>query len=87
MTTENCKNKPFLKRNGYSGLFRLVVEILVFVIIVWTFTQVRDHPSVFATKTELARVETRIKADIEQIIAPMRTQLTQIYTHLLDEKE
>ena len=75
--------KTILKLNGYGGVLKTIIEVIVIVIFAWTFIQVRDIPATYATKLEMAQVKTETKTDIERIIEPMRVQITQIYTHLL----
>ena len=79
--------KTILKLNGYGGILKTIIEVIVIVIFTWTFIQVRDIPATYATKPEVTRAKVEIKTDIEHMIEPMRQQLSQIYAHLLGAKK
>jgi hypothetical protein len=76
--------RKLIKNN--SSLLKLIIEILVVGIFVWTFTQVRDIPGTYITRAEANQIKVEIKTDIDRAIEPMRKQIQQIYNHLLGEK-
>jgi acetolactate synthase regulatory subunit len=66
--------------------FKVVIELIVLGIFAWTFTQVRDLPTTYATKAEANQVKTELKIDLDRAIDPIREQVQQIYNHLLGAK-
>ena len=76
--------KKFIK--GNDKVFKLIMEIIILCIFAWTFTQVRDFPNTYLTKAEAMQSRTEIKGDFEQALSPMRSQIQQIFNHLLGEK-
>lgn len=76
-------SKILRKVNGYGSLLKIIVEVIVVVIFAWTYMEVRDAPKTFATKAELRIIKKEIREDMERLISPMRSQIGQIFTHLL----
>ena len=66
--------------------FKTIIELIVLGIFAWTFTQVRDLPTTYATKAEATQIKVELKVDLDRAIDPIREQVQQIYNHLLGAK-
>lgn len=66
-----------------TGLLKLIIELFVIGIFIWTFTQVRDIPGTYISRAEASQIKTEMKIDINRAIEPMQKQIQQIYNHLL----
>lgn len=62
-------------------LITTVIEVAVFVVLVWMFVQIRDFPQNYCTKVELRDVE----SDLEYNLRPLRNQVQQIYNYILTQ--
>lgn len=72
--------------NGYGSTIKTIVEVIILVIFVWTFIQVRNLPADYITRAEARVMKIEIKSDIQRIIEPMSQQLSQIYGHLINKE-
>ena len=72
--------------NGNADLFKLIVEVIVVVLFVWTFCQVRDIPAVYVTKAEAKAIKMELKTDVKDGFIEVKERLSSIENYLRDEK-
>ena len=72
--------------NGNADLFKLIVEVVVMMIFVWTFCQVRDIPAVYVTKAEAKSIKVELKQDVREGFTEMKERLSSIEQYLRGNK-
>jgi hypothetical protein len=74
-------------RQKLNGNLTEIIKLLVIgAVLVWTFCQVRDLPTVYATKQELATSLTELKTDNEKQMDRIFSKLNDIESYLRDKK-
>lgn len=72
------------KLNG--NLTEIIKLVVIGAVLVWTFCQVRDLPTTYATKQEVAKSLTELKADHERQLDRIFAKLNDIEAFLRDKK-